>query len=178
MRTLGALNMTTRDGIPRFRTTPEFEEKYCTGCKEYWPCDPEFFRKMHGYWAARCRACEAEGIRRSREKSLGRRAVNATVVAALVFGSLSAVASDYCDTVAAMTTAMQMDKERGFTRQQMARIVATAETDETRATGAAIIRLVYVGNEDNGLSPGAMGRLARKACLTTEPNALNAGVAP
>lgn len=175
---LGSINPTTMDGIPRFRTRPEFEEKYCTGCKEYWPCDPKFFRNTHGYWAARCRACEAEGVRRSRAKSISRRSVNSLIVAALIVGSLSATASDYCNTVAEMTTAMQMDKERGFNRQQMARILANAKTDETRATGAAIIRLVYVGNEDNGLSPGAMGRLARAACLTTEPNALNAGVAP
>ncbi len=178
MRTLGAMSPKTKDGKPRFRTEPEFETKICTKCKDYWPCDAEFFRINAGHWAPWCRACEREAQRTARERSLARRAVNGIVAMSLFVGSLSAIASDYCDTVAAMTTAMQMDKERGFTRQQMARIVATAESDETRATGAAIIRLVYVGNEDNGLSPGAMGRLARKACLTTEPNALNAGVAP
>lgn len=170
----GSVTPFTKDGVPRFRTRPEFEEKYCTACKSYWPCDPEFYRKMHGYWAAQCRACEAEAVRRSRAKSLSRCAANAVVLASLVLGSATACASEYCNSIGSLATAMQTDKEHGMTRQGMAQAVTTVSDEQARLTAAAVLRLVYDGNADNGMTPASIGRLARQACLTTEPNAMNA----
>lgn len=69
---------------------------------------------------------------------------------------------------------MQMDKEQGISRSGMASALTSVTDDDARATSAAVLRLVYDGNADNGLTPIAMGRLARAACLTTEPNAMNA----
>jgi hypothetical protein len=167
---LGSITPFTKSGIPRFRTQPEFEEKFCTGCQEYWPCDPEFYRRMHGYWAARCRACEAEGVRQSRAKQIARTAL----LASLLVGPAIACASTYCDSIAKLATAMQTVKEQGMTRHGMASALTSVTDDDARATSAAVLRLVYDGNADNGLTPTAMGRLARAACLTTEPNAMNA----
>lgn len=167
---IGSITPFTKSGVRRFRSLPEFEEKYCTGCQDYWPCDPEFFRPMHGYLSSRCRACEADGVRRSRAK----RAAKAMLVSALLIGPTIANASAYCDSIGRLATAMQLDKEQGISRAGMASALTTVTDDEARATSAAVLRLVYEGNADNGLTPTAMGRLARAACLTTEPNAMNA----
>jgi hypothetical protein len=167
---LGSITPFTKSGVPRFRTQLEFEEKFCTGCQEYWPCDPEFYRRMHGYWAARCRACEAEGVRQSRAKQIAK----AVVLSSLLLGPAIACASTYCDSIAKLATAMQMDKEQGISRSGMAVALTSVTDDDARATSAAVLHLVYDGNADNGLTHTAMGRLARAACLTTEPNAMNA----
>lgn len=171
-------SMTTRDGRPRFRTEPEFESKLCTRCDEYWPCDTEFFRRNHGCWCALCRACEAELVRRSRAKSLARRAVNAVAVAGLLITSVAVSASEFCNSVEAITVAMQRDKEAGFTRYDMTAALAGSRDDELRAVGDAVIRLVYTGNADNGLSARSLGRLAKSACLSTEVNAMSPAVSP
>ena len=45
------------------RSRPYAEEKLCTRCREWWPCDVEFFRlDRPGVWHSWCRACEAERI--------------------------------------------------------------------------------------------------------------------
>lgn len=51
-----------------FRSRPYAEEKQCTRCLEWWPCDAEFYRfdlrggtdKRKGRWASWCHACETE----------------------------------------------------------------------------------------------------------------------
>lgn len=166
----------TKSGTPRFRTTPEFEEKFCTRCSDYWPCDTEFFRRYCGSWSPWCRACEAEAQRISKAKANEptKRAAAFFSAIALAAAAASADASTYCDSIAKLATAMQLDKEQGISRSGMASALASVTDDDARATSAAVLRLVYDGNADNGLTPTAMGRLARAACLTTEPNAMNA----
>lgn len=49
-----------------------FDEKYCTGCKEYWPADGEFFQrdnKTQDGLRTRCKACcwEQPGAQRQRQ---------------------------------------------------------------------------------------------------------------
>jgi hypothetical protein len=54
-----------------FRSRPYAEEKQCTRCREWWPCDAEFFRlddrmrrgRRVREWASRCHACETEAKR-------------------------------------------------------------------------------------------------------------------
>jgi hypothetical protein len=170
---LGSITPTTRDGIPRFRTRPEFEEKYCTGCQEYWPCDPEFYRKMHGYWAARCRACEAEGVRRSRAKSLSRCAANAAACLVLMAGAGALPArAGHCDDIAAMAYAMQNAKLDGYGKDIVVRVTKGAYDPTMARYAVPLAHLVYDVNDDDSMSAGKVARVAKASCLSTEANAL------
>lgn len=166
-------------GLPRYRSVPEFEERLCTRCREYWPADAEFFTVKDGSYHSWCRACCAEATMRARAKKAGRR-MTVAAAAAIVFctASISASAGVYCDSVARLAVAMQTAKEKGYSREFVAMNITQSHDDEARAVAGAMIHLVYDGNADNGLTPGRMGRLARAACLSTEPNAMNAGIAP
>jgi hypothetical protein len=42
------------------RVMPWGEEKQCTRCRGWWPCDHEFFRKRADGLNSWCRACEAD----------------------------------------------------------------------------------------------------------------------
>jgi hypothetical protein len=61
-----------RPRIECLRETPEGTEKLCTGCKEWWPADPEFFyadaSDATGLFY-RCKACYEEWKQARRAKA-------------------------------------------------------------------------------------------------------------
>lgn len=168
MSILGKINPVSKTGKPRFRSEKEFETKLCTKCDDYWPCDPEFFRRNAGHWSPWCRACEAEAIRTSRRRKAAR-----TIAACLALAIALPSRASHCDDIAALAYAVQSTKLDGFSRAEVLAVTSGSSDTVLAHAAAPVVAMSYDGNADDALSPGKFARLVRSVCRSTEPNALN-----
>lgn len=170
---------------PMFISTPEGEEKLCTRCQDYWPCDTEFFAKVANAeggtsWGSWCRACASEATKISRERSHDRARIRRVgyAVAAMVLLTTRVHASEYCDRLSTVAFELQQGKEAGMTRTA-AKALSVFTTDAVfHEAGAPLIDMIYDGNDDNTYSPGAVADLVRSVCESTETNALTQKAKP
>lgn len=166
---------------PMFRSTPEGEEKLCTRCGDYWPCDAEFFARTRSSegkttWSSWCRCCAIEATKASRQRSLernrSRTSARAAALAVMVLSAARVGASDYCDRLSTLGFEIQQGKEAGVSIDAQRAVQFFTTDDVFREAGLPLIDMIYDGNADNGYNPSQVADLVRSVCEATETNAL------
>lgn len=97
----------------------------------------------------------------------------AVVAAVLLSGAPAVPASTRCDSVVRVAHALMADRRRGVSRASAVAVVDEQESAEARRIGRALVWYVYVANADHRTPPAKAAQLVRRACMSSERNALS-----